>query len=67
MTRISSSTQTMAMQAYSVKRMAEQKVQIKPMKSVEQPRPIATLDRAKVNQDTPVNLYSPSGRATNRL
>lgn len=67
MTRISSNTQTMAMQAHSVKRMAEQKVQAKPTKSVEQPRPIATLDTTKVNQDTPVNLYSPSGKPTNRL
>jgi hypothetical protein len=44
MTRISSNTQAMAMQAHSVKRMVEKK-----------------------NQDTTVNLYSSSGKHTNRL
>ena len=67
MTRISSSTSSVAMQAYAAKRMTEQKEQAKPMKSVQQPRPIATLDTGKANQDTPVNLYSPAGKATNRL
>jgi hypothetical protein len=67
MTRISSSTSSVAMQAYAAKRMTEQKEQAKPMKSVQHPRPIASLDTAKVSQETPVNLYSPAGKATNRL
>ena len=67
MTRISSSTSSVAMQAYAAKRMTEQKEQAKPMKSVQQPRPIPTLDTGKASQETPVNLYSPAGKATNRL
>ena len=67
MTRISSSTNSVAMQAYAAKRATEQKAQAKPMKSVEQPRPIATMDTGKANQDTPVNLYTPAGKTTNRL
>lgn len=67
MTRISSSTNSMAMQAYAAKRMSEQKAQAKPMKSVEQPRPIPSMDTGKVRQQTPVNLYSPAGKPTNRL
>ena len=67
MTRINSSTSSVAMQTYAAKRASEPKAQAKPMKSVQQPRPIATLDTGKVNQNTPVNLYTPAGKTTNRL
>lgn len=71
MTRISSSTSAMHLPAYTAKRMAERQVeqqaQSKPIKSAQQPRPIPTMDTGKANQETPVNLYSPAGKPTNRL
>lgn len=67
MTRISNNNPSVAMQTYAAKRTSEIKAQTKPMKSVEQPRPIATLDTGKVKQDAPVELYSPKGKSTNRI
>ncbi len=49
------------------KRLAAQRAQDKPIRAVQQPKPIPTLDTNKVNNDPPLKLYEPGNKNIRRL
>jgi alpha-D-ribose 1-methylphosphonate 5-phosphate C-P lyase len=67
MSRIDANMSKVASDMLLEKRLANQKAQEKPIKAVQQPKPIPTLDTTKVNNDPPLKLYEPGNKNMRRL